>query len=212
MRPWRSVRYRVNRKLDERSPMRAARRVGADVGVGVELPRGTKLTSVVSIGDHTWFASAPTFTGAGHIRIGRWNAIGEGLHFISQNHDPSFANMHFALYDACGLHRAAVVKGVEVGNSCWIGTNAILLAGSTIGDGAVVGAGSVVVGELPPFSICVGVPARPIRQRFSPETVDLLLELKWWDWPMERIQRNQEFFAMDLTNATGPSVRAVIRQ
>ncbi|MBO6148759.1 MAG: hypothetical protein J6O55_05395 [Lachnospiraceae bacterium] len=81
---------------------------------------------------------------------------------------------------------------INIGNDVWIGNNVLILDGAEIGDGAVVGAGAVVAGTLPPYSISVGVPAKPIRYRFSPEEIEILLKGKWWerdeDWIREHIK------------------------
>lgn len=79
-----------------------------------------------------------------------------------------------------------------MGNDVWIGYEAVILAGVTIGDGAVIGARAVVTRDVPPYTIVGGVPAKPIRTRFDRVTVERLLELKWWDWPAERIAANLE--------------------
>lgn len=71
--------------------------------------------------------------------------------------------------------------GITLGNDVWIGNSAILMGGVTIGDGAIVGAGSVVTKSVPAYSIYAGVPAKCIGMRFDGETVDKLLKLKWWD-------------------------------
>ena len=77
---------------------------------------------------------------------------------------------------------------VVIGSDVWIGHRATILSGSTIGHGAVVAAEAVVAGSVRPYSVVVGNPAREVKRRFSDETVDVLLTLKWWDWPIDRIR------------------------
>ena len=72
----------------------------------------------------------------------------------------------------------------------WIGYEAVILSGVTIGDGAIIGARAVVTKDVPPYTIVGGVPAKPIRRRFSDEVVEQLQLLRWWDWDDERIRRN----------------------
>ena len=79
---------------------------------------------------------------------------------------------------------------IVIGNDVWIGYEAVVMAGVTIGNGAIIGARAVVTKDVPPYTIVGGVPAREIRRRFSDDVIARLLELKWWDWPAERIQRN----------------------
>ena len=79
---------------------------------------------------------------------------------------------------------------IVIGNDVWIGYEAVILAGVTIGDGAVIGARAVVTKDIPPYTIVGGVPAKPIRKRFTQETIDLLLKIKWWNWPEERIRQH----------------------
>ena len=78
---------------------------------------------------------------------------------------------------------------IVIGNDVWIGYEAILLAGVTIGDGAVIGTRALVTKDVPPYTIVGGTPARVLRKRFSEDTISALLRLKWWDWPIEHIQR-----------------------
>ena len=69
----------------------------------------------------------------------------------------------------------------------WIGYEAVVLAGVTIGDGAIIGARAVVTRDVLPYTIVGGVPAKPIRKRFDERSIDKLLALRWWDWPQEKI-------------------------
>ncbi len=69
-----------------------------------------------------------------------------------------------------------------IGHDVWIGHGAIILPGVTVGTGAVVGAGAVVSKDVEPYTVVVGVPAKPIRKRFSLETIDRLLHIAWWHW------------------------------
>lgn len=79
---------------------------------------------------------------------------------------------------------------IVIGNDVWIGYEAVVMAGVTIGDGAIIGSRAVVTKDVPSYTIAGGVPAKPIRKRYSGETAATLLELKWWDWPEERITKN----------------------
>jgi len=80
-------------------------------------------------------------------------------------------------------------KPIKIGNDVWIGSRAIVLDGVIIGDGAIIAAQSVVTKDVPPYAIVAGVPAKIIRNRFSPTKVHRMLELKWWLWPLSDIQK-----------------------
>jgi len=74
-----------------------------------------------------------------------------------------------------------------IGNDVWIGQNAVILPGIHIGDGAIIGANSVVGRDVAPYTIVIGNPVQVLRKRFDDELVDLLLQLKWWDRSIEEI-------------------------
>lgn len=78
---------------------------------------------------------------------------------------------------------------VTIGNDVWIGRNAIIMSGVTIGDGAVIAARSLVVKDVPPYGIVGGNPAKLIRHRFAPDVVEQLRAIAWWTWPEERVRR-----------------------
>ena len=118
--------------------------------------------------------------------------------FNSANHTlSSLSTYPFPIFfeewglDVKDITKAWDNKGdIVVGNDVWIGYEAVILAGVTIGDGAIIGARAVVTKDVPPYTIVGGVPAKQIRKRFNEETIDTLLKLKWWDWSKERISKN----------------------
>jgi len=78
---------------------------------------------------------------------------------------------------------------IIIGNDVWIGFEAVVMAGVTIGDGAIIGSRAVVTKDVEPYSIVGGIPAKIIRKRFSDEQIQKLLEMKWWDWDENRIKK-----------------------
>lgn len=79
---------------------------------------------------------------------------------------------------------------IIIGNDVWLGYESVVLAGVTIGDGAIIGARSVVTKDVPSYTIVGGVPAKIIRRRFAEEIISALSRIKWWDWPEEKIRKN----------------------
>lgn len=134
------------------------------------------------------------------LRIGKFCSIACGAKFLfaSANHtQASVSTYPFPIFfeewdlDIGDVMSAWDHKGdIVIGNDVWIGYEAVVMAGVTIGDGAIIGARAVVTKDVPPYTIVGGVPARKIRRRFSDNVIARLLELKWWDWPAEQIQRN----------------------
>ena len=76
-----------------------------------------------------------------------------------------------------------------VGNDVWFASNALILQGVTIGDGAVIGANSIVASNVRPYALVVGNPAREVRRRFSDENINKLMEIQWWNWSYENINK-----------------------
>lgn len=132
--------------------------------------------------------------------IGKFCSIACGAKFIfnSANHTlSSFSTYPFPIFfEEWGLDMKNVAaawdnKGdIVIGNDVWIGYEAVIMAGVTIGDGAIIGTRAVVTKDVPPYTIVGGVPAKPIRKRFSEDTIGMLMELQWWDWPEEKIAQN----------------------
>ena len=133
------------------------------------------------------------------LLIGKFCSIACGAKFLfnSANHAlGSLSTYPFPIfYDEWGLEGKNVAdawdnKGdITLGNDVWIGYEAVILAGVTIGDGAIIGARAVLTRDVPPYAIVGGVPARLIRRRFDDATIEALLDLRWWDWEPERIRQ-----------------------
>ena len=79
---------------------------------------------------------------------------------------------------------------IIIGNDVWIGYEALIMSGVTIGDGAIIGARAVVTKDVPPYTIVAGVPAKTIRRRFNDEVIETLQSAQWWNWEKERIEKN----------------------
>ena len=90
-------------------------------------------------------------------------------------------------------------RRVRIGNDVWIGENAVILGGVTVGDGAVIAAGAVVSKDVPPYAIVGGVPAKIIKYRFDDKTIRELEELKWWEWDESKLLKNKSFFETKLS-------------
>lgn len=137
------------------------------------------------------------------LQIGKFCSVACGAKFLFNcaNHTlGSLSTYTFPLfYEEWNLDKKQVAsawdnKGdIVIGNDVWIGYEAVILAGVTIGDGAIIGARSVVTKDVPPYTIVGGVPAKQIRKRFSDEIINRLLAIKWWDWPIDKISANIKY-------------------
>lgn len=129
--------------------------------------------------------------------IGKFCSIACGAKFLfnSANHTlSSLSTYPFPIFfeewdlEIKDITKAWDNKGdIVIGNDVWIGYEAVILAGVTIGDGAVIGTRAVVTKGVPPYTIVGGIPAKPIKKRFPQETIDALLKIKWWDWDKKHI-------------------------
>ncbi|MBP3366778.1 MAG: CatB-related O-acetyltransferase [Treponema sp.] len=134
------------------------------------------------------------------LKIGRFCSVACGAKFLfaSANHTMrSLSTYPFPIFfEEWGLDAADIADAwdnrgdIVIGSDVWIGFEAVILGGVTVGDGAVIGARAVVTKDVPPYTIVGGVPAKPIRKRFSDEVISRLLKLQWWNGPEERIRKN----------------------
>ncbi|WP_454765978.1 alpha/beta fold hydrolase [Cupriavidus campinensis] len=134
------------------------------------------------------------------LRIGRYCTIAHDVNIYLgsyHRHDwytiypfsaPHFGTLFAGARDIEGF--SSTRGGVQIGNDVWIGAHSIILSGVTIGDGAVIAAGSVVSRDVGPYEIWAGNPAQLVKRRFDEETSATLLRLRWWDWPKEDVEAN----------------------
>jgi virginiamycin A acetyltransferase len=163
----------------------------------------------VIIGDYTYYDGEdsgefennvlyhPVFMGDKLI-IGKFCSIASGTKFIMNggNHNPELISTYpFRTFDN-GWEKGdlgTVNKGdTVIRNDVWIGLEALIMSGITIGDGAVIGARAVVTKNVDPYAIVGGNPAKKISKRFDDKTIKDLLEIKWWDWDAEKIFSNTD--------------------
>jgi acetyltransferase-like isoleucine patch superfamily enzyme len=150
----------------------------------------------VSVGRHTYGTpNIPAFAGSeATVEIGSFCSIAANVTLLlGGGHNPEWVST-WPIREVFGLpeqyEHHPVYKGPTViGNDVWLGRDALIFDGITIGDGAIIGARAVVTKDVRPYAIVGGVPAREIRRRFTDEQVEALLEIAWWDWPEEKILR-----------------------
>lgn len=149
--------------------------------------------------------------------IGKFCAIARGIEFVMNgaNHRMNSVSTYPFNIMGGGWEKSTPnmddlpLKGdTVVGSDVWIGQNVTVMPGVRIGDGAVIGANSTVAKDIPPYAIAAGNPCRVIKMRFGKDTVEYLLNLKWWDWNAEKIFENLEI----LTSADPTKIKNVIEK
>jgi len=143
------------------------------------------------------------------VTIGRYTSLTSSMKAFNANHPTDWKSTHAFFYNpALGFAKQDLLSRTKltIGNDVWIGHNAILLPSvTTIGDGAVIAAGSVVFQNVPPYAVVGGFPARLIRYRFSPDVIEKLLASKWWEKSIQELAREFGDFQKPWEKAGAPA-------
>ena len=178
----------------------------------------------LQIGHRSYISGDWLINGEGDVRIGSYSAIAQDLSIrLLRPHSVNYASLYgFDLEIRLAsdgktmpieLGRPAIgSQPVCIGSDVWIGRNVDINEDVTIGDGCVIGERSLLTkGTMTePYGIYAGIPARKIRSRFSDDIINELLTLRWWDWPEEKIEKNEVLFSTDLTNYTSSIMDLVL--
>ena len=130
------------------------------------------------------------------LKIGKFCSFAEAVTIMLGNadHRPDFVTTYpfnTLFREFAGVPKFPSTKGnIIIGNDVWVCRGALILSGISIGDGAIIGANSVVTHNIEPYTIVAGNPARTIRKRFDEKTISALLKIQWWNWNIGRIQEN----------------------
>ncbi|MFZ6733716.1 Vat family streptogramin A O-acetyltransferase [Undibacterium sp. Ji42W] len=128
--------------------------------------------------------------------IGKFCALARGVKFImngANHHMTGISTYPFQIFGngwektPMDLESLPYKGDTIIGNDVWIGYEALIMPGVKIGNGAIISSRSVVVADVPAYTIVGGNPAKPIRQRFSDDVIDTLEQIAWWEWPVEKI-------------------------
>lgn len=168
------------------------------LGPNVDLGEDCRLTGNIEIGKQT--NQDGDFEVIGDVTIGKYCALARQILFQQRDHEMSKPGIQMGFYnDILESDLEHITKGsISVGNDVWIGTRAIILSGVTIGDGAVIGAGSIVTKDVEPYAVVAGVPAERVKWRFDEDIREKLLEIEWWNAPEPILRENVEFFDTEL--------------
>ncbi|MFD1735181.1 DapH/DapD/GlmU-related protein [Bacillus salitolerans] len=159
----------------------------SELGVWTEIGPNTTIQES-SFGDYSYTAGDAQII---YAEVGKFCSIASHVRINPGNHPMWRVTQHHATYrreqydlgqDDTEFFEWRKEHKVTVGHDVWIGHGAIIMPGVTIGTGAVIGAGAVVTKDIPPYMIAVGIPAKPIRERFPRHMVEKLLNIQWWNW------------------------------
>lgn len=220
LRNWQNFLNRLGANKAKRAVRWVMRRIYPEFSV-FELPeattgplksivKGSKISSLAKlyppyrvidsqVGDYTYISESSIIS---KTTIGKFCSIGPkvmcgwGVHpVVGVSTSPMFYSINMQNGTTLSpINKVQERKPIHIGNDVFIGMNVTILDGINIGDGAIIGAGTVVSKNVPPYAIVVGNSMRILRYRFPEETIKKLLEIAWWDWPLEELYKVEKYF------------------
>lgn len=173
------------------------------------------ITNLTIVGNYTYIHGKTRFNGTKEIKIGNFCSIANDVRIqVGDEHNYKHIST-FPFGTIIGMDDLAYPdergEGVTIGNDVWIGEGARILSGAIIGDGVVIGAGCVVRGTLEPYGVYTGNPISLRRKRCDQNSIEKLQEIKWWNWDLEKIQRNSVFFSITLDELGKMTMAEIIK-
>lgn len=211
------MRNRIKKIITLRKKIKSAKRNGSflhhknHVDISTSIGKGSRIMQnniicSTTIGDCTTIGSNNVLS---NVSIGSFCSIGSNIYVLDSRHpmyepfvstSPCFYKSLFPmplikaeyrfdekLYNESGF-------SAEIGNDVWIGTNVIIIGKVKIGDGSIIGAGSIVTKDVEPYSVVAGNPAKKIKDRYDTNVIAELLKIKWWNWPLATIEDRKKDF------------------
>ena len=165
--------------------------------------KATKINCNLTIGKGSYINHSGVLGGRFPIKIGAFSSIAADLYcWTYESHDINHVSSYpFKQWMDIDINYSEIVEkpnGVEIGNDVYIGHQVRIMPGVKIADGAVIAARSVVSKNVAAYEIVGGVPNKIIKKRFSDPVIGVLQEICWWNWSLEKIKRNINFFNLDL--------------
>jgi virginiamycin A acetyltransferase len=180
-----------------------------NIGPGVKIMNGVVISaqSPVTIDRYTSLngPDMDVISMINPVTIGAFTSIARGVAIQEFNHKFDVVtsyHIHNNIFKDGRINDVYSNGPIEIGNDVWIGTQCVILSGAKIGNGAIVAANSVVTGNVPAYAIVGGSPAKVIKYRFDEETIAYLTKLEWWNWSIEKIKKNKDFFNLKINKDT----------
>lgn len=182
-----------------------------------------KSSNNITVGKETYYNGEIKLVASekSKILIGNYCAFGNNLKIITLNHDynyPSILGKFYKTYFNSShpgeLNNNPTIErtkgNVYIGSDVWIGDDVTILSGVKIGHGCCIGTKSLVTKDLPPYSICGGIPCKVLKYRYIDSIINFLMKLKWWDWTDDKIKKNKKFFYSNLNHISVEEIQKII--